>query len=210
MAKKAEISNEVAKSPKEPKVAKAPKVVKSEPKLEPKVEVKAHKKIECRSLESDDSKLLQSVKSSCNSKPIMTHVDLLNYDHLLQRARKQLESINVEHERFVIPELENLIQGKKTLLKNAVQVAKSLKRETQHLLKYFVKETGVPATCDDTKVVLNGIVNSYKVNQIYNKYIDEFVLCKQCKKPETRIITEKGVLLLKCDACGAINPVRKV
>jgi len=106
--------------------------------------------------------------------------------------------------------LENLIQGKKTLLKNAGPVCKTLKREILHMLKYFVKETGVPATNDDTKIILNGMVNSYKVNQIYNKYIDEFVLCKQCKKPETRIITEKGVLLLKCDACGAINPIRKI
>jgi translation initiation factor 2 subunit 2 len=207
MAKKAEITQEGAKIPKEPKVAKAPKVVKSEPKVEAKVE--------CKSFESKDPKLVQSVKSSdAVSTQVKAHkkidVDLLNYDNLLQRARKQLESINIEHERFVIPELENLIQGKKTLLKNAVQVAKSLKRDVQHLLKFFVKETGVPATCDDAKVVLNGIVNSYKVNLIYNKYIDEFVLCKQCKKPETRIITEKGVLLLKCDACGGINPVRKV
>jgi len=137
-------------------------------------------------------------------------VDLYDYDSLLKRARKQLESINSEHERFIIPELESLIQGKKTLLKNAGQVSKTLKRDIQHLLKFFVKETGVPATSDDTKVILNGIVNSYKVNQIYTKYIDEFVLCKQCKKPETRIIMEKGVLLLKCDACGAINPVRKI
>lgn len=137
-------------------------------------------------------------------------IDLLDYNLLLQRARTQLESINVEHERFVIPELENLIQGKKTLLKNAGQVTKILKRDILHLLKYFVKETGVPATNDDTKIILNGTVNSYKVNQIYNKYIDEFVLCKQCKKPETRMITEKGVLLLKCDACGAVNQVRKL
>ena len=137
-------------------------------------------------------------------------VDLFDYNALLQRARTQLASVNTEQARFVVPELENLIQGKKTLLRNAGSVSKILKRDILHLLKYFVKETGVPATNDDTKIILNGIVNSFKVNQIYNKYVDEFVLCKQCKKPETRIITEKGVLLLKCDACGAINPVRKI
>lgn len=137
-------------------------------------------------------------------------IDLLNYDNLLLRAQKQLETINVEHKRFVIPELESLVQGRKTILKNAGQVCKILKRDIQHLLKYFVKETGIPATNDDTKIVLNGNVNSFRVKQIYDRYIEEFVLCKQCKKPETRIIVEKGVLLLKCDACGAINPLRKL
>jgi len=156
-----------------------------------------------------DDKTPKVVKEVKANKPKID-LDLLNYDFLLQRARKQLESINTEHERFVMPDLENLIQGKKTLLKNAGQVAKVLKRDIQHLLKFYVKETGVPATNDDSKIILNGTVNSFKVRQIFDKYIDEFVLCKQCKKPETRIITEKGVLLLKCDACGAINPVRKV
>jgi len=156
-----------------------------------------------------DDKTPKVVKEVKANKPKID-LDLLNYDFLLQRARKQLESINTEHERFVMPDLENLIQGKKTLLKNAGQVAKVLKRDIQHLLKFYVKETGVPATNDDSKIILNGTVNSFKVRQIFDKYIGEFVLCKQCKKPETRIITEKGVLLLKCDACGAINPVRKV
>jgi len=137
-------------------------------------------------------------------------INLMDYDSLLTRARQELDTINKEEARFVIPELENLIQGKKTLLKNAGQVCKILKREIAHMQKYFVKETGVPATNDEIKIVLNGTINSYKVNQIYAKYIDEFVLCKQCKKPETRIISEKGVLLMKCDACGAINPVRKL
>ena len=207
----------VKKESKEPKEPKEPKVTKPK-----------H-----GSLESEDSKLSRSVKSQSaistqvekvekepkSEKEVKTvkqekvqkvEIDLLDYNLLLARARKQLESINVEHERFVIPELDNMIQGKKTVLRNAGQISKTLKRDIQHMLRYFVKETGVPATNDDTKIILNGMVNSYKVSQIYTKYINEFVLCKQCKKPETRIITEKGVLLLKCDACGGINPIRKL
>ena len=36
------------------------------------------------------------------------------------------------------------------------------------------------------------------------------LICKQCGKPETRIISEKGIVLMKCDACGAVNPIRKI
>ncbi len=178
---------------KESKETKEPKVTKV---IKPKVE------------KQDKVEKLEKVEKVVKQNKV--EIDLLDYNLLLARARKQLESINVEHERFVIPELENMIQGKKTVLRNAGQISKTLKRDIQHMLRYFVKETGVPATNDDTKIILNGMVNSYKVSQIYTKYINEFVLCKQCKKPETRIITEKGVLLLKCDACGGVNPIRKL
>lgn len=134
----------------------------------------------------------------------------LNYDALLDKAYKQLDSIKQETQRFVVPELENLVQGRRTILKGINGIAKTLERDPQHILKYFVKETGVPATYADGNVILNGAINSFKVKQIYERYVDEFVFCKQCKKPETRIITERGVLLLKCDVCGAMNPVRKL
>lgn len=136
--------------------------------------------------------------------------EIMDYDKLLKRAKAQLENVNIEHERFVIPDLENQIQGKKTLLRNAGHVVKELKRDIQHFMKFFIKETGLPATTDNTKIILNGIVNSFKVSQIYKRYIEEFLLCKQCNKPETRIISEKGVVILKCDACGAMNPLRKI
>ncbi len=136
--------------------------------------------------------------------------EIMDYDKLLSRAKAQLANINVEHERFSIPDLENQIQGKKTILKNAGAVVKELKRDIQHFMKFFIKETGLPATTDNAKIILNGMVNSYKISQIYKRYIEEFLMCTQCNKPETRIILEKGVVILKCDACGAMNPVRKL
>jgi translation initiation factor 2 subunit 2 len=78
-------------------------------------------------------------------------------------------------ERFKIPEIDTLIQGKKTLIKNASAIAKTLKREPQHLVRFFIKETGVPATYDGTKIILNGSFNSFKMNQSYQRYIEEFI-----------------------------------
>ncbi len=134
----------------------------------------------------------------------------LDYDFLLNRAKEQLDKINVVQERFTIPEIDSQIQGKKTLLRNAGLISKEIKRDIQHILKYFVKETGLPATTDNSKIILNGVVNTFKVSQIYKKYISEFLICKQCGKPETRIISEKGIVVMKCDACGAITPIRKI
>jgi len=41
----------------------------------------------------------------------------LDYDFLLNRAKEQLDKINVVQERFTIPEIDSQIQGKKTLKK---------------------------------------------------------------------------------------------
>jgi len=134
----------------------------------------------------------------------------LDYNKLLDKAYKELEEIQGEEERFKIPEIESLIQGKKTIIKNLGMISKTLKREPTHFMKFFTKETGVPSTFDGTKLIMNGTFNSWKIRQSYEKYVAEYVLCKQCNKPDTKLISEKGVALMKCEACGAINPVRKI
>jgi len=134
----------------------------------------------------------------------------LDYNKLLERAHNALKNRKTDDERFKIPDIEVLGQGKKTFLKNAGIIAKTLKREPQHIMKFFIKETGVPADFDGTKIILNGSFNTFKLTQAYQKYITEFILCKQCNKPDTVLISEKGVNVMKCEACGAINPVRKL
>lgn len=134
----------------------------------------------------------------------------MTYEELLDIAQKALAERKTSDERFKIPEIDTLIQGKKTLIKNAGIIAKTLKRDSQHLVKFFIKETGVPAFYDGTKIILNGTFNGFKSNQLYQKYVAEFVLCKQCNKPDTVLLSEKGVAVMKCEACGAVNPVRKL
>ncbi|MEK6812055.1 MAG: translation initiation factor IF-2 subunit beta, partial [Nanoarchaeota archaeon] len=36
----------------------------------------------------------------------------------------------------------------------------------------------------------------------------EFVLCKECKKPDTELLREDRVTFIHCLACGAKHPVR--
>ena len=39
-------------------------------------------------------------------------------------------------------------------------------------------------------------------------YVKAFILCDQCRAPDTRFIKEGRTSLLKCQACGATRPVR--
>ena len=134
----------------------------------------------------------------------------LDYETLLDKAFKELKTKSTSEERFKIPNLESMIQGKKTIIRNFRATFKTLKRDLKQVSKFFVKETGVPATIVDNQLILNGIFNSYKISQIYQRYINQFVLCKQCGKADTKLIIEKGVSMMKCEACGALTPIRKI
>jgi translation initiation factor 2 subunit 2 len=41
-------------------------------------------------------------------------------------------------------------------------------------------------------------------------YVKGYVLCKECKKPDTKLIREDRITFLKCDACGAKSPVKSI
>ena len=39
-------------------------------------------------------------------------------------------------------------------------------------------------------------------------YVREFVICPVCGKPDTEMLSEKGIKLKNCLACGAKNPIK--
>ena len=49
-----------------------------------------------------------------------------------------------------------------------------------------------------------------QINQRFKNYIDEFVICNECKKPDTQLITFEGVKYKKCEVCGARAPVKAI
>jgi translation initiation factor 2 subunit 2 len=133
-----------------------------------------------------------------------------DYNTLLNKAYSKIKLTNEREGRFEIIELDALVQGKKTIVKNFQATAKNLAREAAHMAKYFAKETGAVGNIESGKLILNRALLMTKLNQVYNAYIDSYVLCRQCKKPDTKFVNEKGVQVLKCEACGAITPVKKL
>ena len=47
-----------------------------------------------------------------------------------------------------------------------------------------------------------------KVNEKIQQYAKEFVICNECAKPDTEIISDKGVKFKHCLACGAKHPIK--
>src|SRR3989344_8038512 len=109
----------------------------------------------------------------------------MDYEKLLQRARKNLPATAVEERRFELPKFESFIEGAKTIIKNFIEVAKNLGRDPAHLLKFLQAETGTFGEIEDQRLVLKGPKKVEVLNEKLDLYIKDFVLCKECKKPDT-------------------------
>ncbi|MCR4368912.1 MAG: translation initiation factor IF-2 subunit beta [archaeon] len=134
----------------------------------------------------------------------------MEYEKMLNRLYISLPKKGEASERFELPKLDSNVQGKKTIIKNFSQAAKAVKRSEKHLYKYVTKETATAATIEDGKLIMNGRFYPELISKLFTNYLKEFVLCHECKKPDTEIVEQNGVKVMKCTACGALNPVKRI
>ena len=131
-----------------------------------------------------------------------------NYEKLLEEAYKKVRQVSASGERFVIPKIEGHFEGKKTILTNFYHIASHLRRKPEHFQKFLLKELAASGQKEGERFVLNIRVPSSKINQKIEEYVQEFVLCKECKKPDTEQTKEGRVNFIHCLACGAKHPTR--
>lgn len=131
-----------------------------------------------------------------------------DYDKLLKEARSKLPERALNKERFDMPKVTGHIQGNKTIINNFSQICSAFNREQQHLLKYLQRELATPAQIDGPRLILGRKIGSPLINKKVEQYAEEFVLCKDCKRPDTKLIKEGKVLMIKCTACGAKHPIK--
>ncbi|MBW3012393.1 translation initiation factor IF-2 subunit beta [Candidatus Woesearchaeota archaeon] len=134
----------------------------------------------------------------------------MDYEKLLKKAVEELPESIVEKQRFEIPKVKGHIQGNRTVLSNFKQIAKTFNRDVDHFLKFILKELATPGKFSGDLLILGRKVSSALINEKIKKYANIFVLCPVCGKPDTLIETDKGTLLLRCTACGAKHPIRKI
>ena len=133
----------------------------------------------------------------------------MGYQELLKKAREQLPKSVFVKERFEIPKIRGHIQGNRTILSNFLQIADILGRKPEHLLKYILKELATPGEIKKSGSVIVGTkVGAGRINEKVRQYANEFVLCGECGKPDTKIEKEGKFTFLKCHACGARHPIK--
>jgi translation initiation factor 2 subunit 2 len=131
----------------------------------------------------------------------------LDYGALLERAKDKLPQKLESHDRFQIPEPDVMIEGKTTVVRNLGDIADVLRREPDHILGFLLRELGTAGTLEGRRVVFKGKVTTSQVADRIKDYVDEYVLCSECNRPDTKIVKDGRVLILVCETCGARRPV---
>ena len=131
------------------------------------------------------------------------------YESLLKKAYEKVKVINSGSDRFEVPKVTGQVQGKNTLITNITIIANYLRRPVDHLAKFLQKELATSGRIENDRLILNTKLNSDKVNEKIILYSKEFVICPECSKPDTEIISEKGVKFKHCLACGAKSPIKR-
>ncbi len=121
---------------------------------------------------------------------------------MLKKARSNLPA-HTGAERFEVPKPQVQQSGKLTYIRNFTDIAKTLRREPKHIAKYMFKSLAVPGVVKGNELVLQGKIGYSMLEQRIGDYVKEYVLCHECDKPDTNIIEEKGIFIIKCEACGA-------
>jgi|SRR3972149_2969208 len=130
------------------------------------------------------------------------------YEKLLEEAYGKIKKTEGNGERFEIPKVEGHFEGKKTIITNFSQLASVFRRNPEHLQKFLLKELAAAGQKEGDRLVLNIKVPSAKINQKIGEYAREFVICRECGKPDTELIREGRITFMKCFACGARHSVR--
>eukprot|EP00621_Florenciella_sp_RCC1693_P004012 CAMPEP_0182533126 /NCGR_PEP_ID=MMETSP1323-20130603/13136_1 /TAXON_ID=236787 /ORGANISM="Florenciella parvula, Strain RCC1693" /LENGTH=244 /DNA_ID=CAMNT_0024742969 /DNA_START=114 /DNA_END=845 /DNA_ORIENTATION=- len=111
--------------------------------------------------------------------------------------------------RYKMPPIQGKVEGRgngiKTAIPNMTQVALSLHREPGEVTKFFGCELGAQTTWspDTERAIVNGAHTTSDLQTKLFVYIESFVLCPECRLPETIYSIKNEVIHAKCAACGA-------
>ena len=130
-----------------------------------------------------------------------------DYRKLLERARKNLPQGELR-DRFEIPKPVVTTSGKQTTVKNFGEITNYIRRDPKHLAKFLFKELALPGSIRNNELIFQGKTTSFVIEQRTDAYVKQFVLCSECKKPDTSLQKEGDVFILKCEACGARRTIK--
>ncbi len=133
-----------------------------------------------------------------------------DYDELLKRACSQMPEVTLKHERLEMPRLYITTVGMRTIISNFNEVADVLNRDPQHILKFLTREMATAATFNDNRAVFQGKFKRDSFERLLQRYMEGFVTCPVCKRPDTKIVKEKRLSFLVCNACGAKSSIKQL
>lgn len=135
----------------------------------------------------------------------------MSYEDLLDSAYSNIK-VNIEDttSRFEVPKVIGHHEKNKTVLTNFFQIASHIRRDSNHIIKFLTRELASQAEVNNDRLLLSRRLSSKEINDRIQKYVNSFVLCPKCKKPDTKIIEENSKIFIQCLACGNKSQINKL
>jgi translation initiation factor 2 subunit 2 len=132
------------------------------------------------------------------------------YDDLLKRATDQMPEVSAKKERLELPRIFMSTVGMRTIISNFGEIADVLDRDPQHILKFLTREMATAATFHDSRAIFQGKFQRESFERLLLRYMEAFVTCPVCKRPDTKVVKEKRLSFLVCNACGAKSAIKQL
>lgn len=134
------------------------------------------------------------------------------YEQLLEQAYEKIKPVDADKkfDRWEIPSAKSIIQGNKTIIDNFLQICSCLRRDCNHVAKFLSNELATFSKFDGDRLVLNRKIPTAQINEKIKLYVSKYVICAECKKPDTELAKENGFIFIHCLACGAKHSLGRV
>jgi translation initiation factor 2 subunit 2 len=146
--------------------------------------------------------------TSAKQKTTSKAVSMDDYEALLKRARDQIPPEVFDQPRFRVPRVDSFIQGSRTVVRNFKDLTDTLRRNPKHLLRYLSHELATAGELRSPQAIFNGRFYPRMLDELMEKYTEEYVVCPVCQRPDTEMRREDRLLVLVCSACGGRTPLK--
>ncbi|OYT42789.1 MAG: translation initiation factor IF-2 subunit beta [Candidatus Aenigmarchaeota archaeon ex4484_224] len=133
-----------------------------------------------------------------------------DYFQLLKKARESAGKEVSGTKRFQMPVVNLEYQGRKTILRNFEEICEYLKRDKRLVARFLSRELASPAYEQGKFLIFQSNLQFTNVQKKLEKFVKEYVICKVCGQPDTKIVKERRIWFIKCEACGAKYPIEKI
>jgi translation initiation factor 2 subunit 2 len=147
----------------------------------------------------------------------MPETDGYAYVTLLGRIYSSLKEKNPElmaRKRYKLkPPQIMRIGTRKCMWHNFPEICETIKRKPDHVYSFFLTELGTTGSTDGNgRLIFKGTFVPKKIESLLIKYIGEYVTCKMCKSPDTKLEKEQAsrLFFVQCNSCGARRAVSTI
>lgn len=135
--------------------------------------------------------------------------DEFDYESLLERAHETMpDDAESKDERWTLPDPDVMYEGRTTVWKNYQEIVDAVRREPDHLLGHILRVLGSAGSREGRRVIFKSVIPTEKLKDKIEEYVNTFVICGECGKPDTHLIKEGRTQVVECMACGAKRPVK--